>query len=252
MVSDLTDSVNSPINGLKYAPEWAGTNVFLTCLPVEDCSDQLFSEELDCIVGVAELRRKTFSSGRVCARASLAEAGLPAVALPQAADGSVRWPEGVIGSLSHTNEWAVSAIAVCAMTEAIGLGVDLERIQPLETGVLKLIATRAERAELAQAGNTRWHSVALFSMKESIYKCLRRSYGRFIEFQEVEILELAGGRPRVRFCSDALKQQFDPAHLELRIAVTPEHVFTLAWLRQRNEGTESALSGQPQHGSASY
>lgn len=223
---------DSPINGLSYAPEWAGTNIFLSCQVVSDESDQLMPEELVCIKNAAGLRRNTFSSGRAAARTALAQAGLPASALLRNEDGSVQWPEGVLGSLTHTNDWAIAAVAVTAMSEAVCLGVDLEQIQPLNDGVLKLIATDVERTQIAEASSTQWLPVALFSMKESVYKCLRPSFGRFINFHDVEILNLASGRPRIRLITDALQAHCNAEQIELRMAVTSEHVFTLVWLRQ--------------------
>lgn len=221
----------SPINGLSYAPEWAGTNIFLTCRAVGDEMDQLMPVERVCVENAVERRRNTFSTGRVAARAALTDAGLPACALPRNADGSVQWPEGVIGSLTHTDDWAIAAVAVSLMSEAVCLGIDLEKIQPLKEGVLKLVATDAERAEISEATNQHWLAVALFSMKESVYKCLGPSLGQFIEFQDVEIQNLASGRPNIRFLSDALQANYKEEHIELRMAVTPDHVFTLAWLR---------------------
>lgn len=230
----MSDSFNSPINGLSFAPEWAGTNVYLACLTVRDETACLYPEELACLGKAAELRKKTFSSGRQCARNALAEAGLPAVVLPRAEGGAIVWPDGVIGSISHTKDWAVAAVAISAMSDALRMGVDLERIQPLEAGVLNLVATPAEQADLKESGSKRWHATALFSMKESIYKCLRDSFGSFIEFHDVEILELASGRPRIRFINERLREFANPADMELRMAVTPDHVFTLAWLRRRS------------------
>ena len=223
---------DSPINGLNYAPEWAGTNIFLSCRAVADETDQLTQEELGYIADVAERRRNTFSSGRMAARAALAQAGLPTGALLRNSDGSVQWPEGVIGSLTHTDDWAIAAVAVSALSEADFLGVDLEQIQPLKADVLKLIATDVERAGIDEVPNQQWLAVALFSMKESVYKCLRPSFGQFIEFHDVEIRDLASGRPSIRFLSEALQSHCNAEHIELRMAVTPEHVFTLAWLRQ--------------------
>lgn len=230
-MSHLGEPVQNPINGLTYAPEWAGTNVYLACREVGDGFDELYSQELELISASAPLRRRTFATGRYCARAALAEAGLPPVPLLRAEDGAVIWPEGVIGSVSHTNEWAVAAVAVRDMSEALSLGVDLERIQTLEPGVLRLVATAAERAELDEAGGESWQGTALFSLKESLYKCLRPLCGRFIEFAEVEISDIVSGRPRVRFQSEDLRSRFDTSALHLRMAVTPGHVFTLAWLR---------------------
>lgn len=233
MSANLTDtSIREPcpINGLTFAPEWAGTNVYLKSLPVTDCVEQLYPEELPVIASAAQLRRSTFSTGRRCARAAMEQAGLPACALPRCDDGSVGWPEGLLGSLSHTSDWAVAAVAVSAMCEAQCIGVDLERIKPLDEGVIKLIATPVEREELQAASSPVWHATALFSLKESVYKCLARDFGQFIEFHDVQITGLPGGRPQLGFCRNELALRYQPSQLQLRMAVTPWHVFTLVWL----------------------
>ena len=220
-----------PINGLTFAPEWSGTNIFLKSLPVADYMHELYANEHPYVENAAAIRRHTFSSGRYCARSLMLEAGLPATILLRRANGAVLWPEGLIGSLSHTDEWAVAAIALPAMCEAKQMGIDLERIKPLDDNVVKLIAHGAEREELAVAGAPEWHATALFSFKESLYKCLASEYGQFINFYDVEFTGLAGGRPSLRFKNASLAGRYCASQLELRMAVTPLHVFTLIWLR---------------------
>lgn len=228
----IPDDGPNPINGLRQAPEWAGTNVFLACREVAEDVPSLYAEERRIIAASAALRRRTFASGRRCARDALAEAGLPPAMLLRADDGAVIWPEGIIGSISHTQEWAVAAVAVRELCRAQSLGVDLERIQTLGSGVLELVATDEERQALSAAGGSDWQATALFSLKESLYKCLRPLCGRFIDFDEVQISDIAGGRPRLCFRSDELRQRFPVSAVNLRMAVTPAHVFTLAWLEQ--------------------
>lgn len=227
-----TDAQNAcPINGLAFAPEWAGTNIFLKSVSVADMSHELFDEERIAIASASQLRRNTFSSGRSCARAVMHSAGLPACALPRNDDGSVQWPHGLLGSISHTNDWAVAAVAVSSMCEAQNIGIDLERIKSLDDGVLRLIATPSEREELKAASSPTWHSTALFSLKESLYKCLARDFGQFIEFHDAEITEIASGRPILKLKRDELARRFPESSLELRMAVTPWHVFSLVWQR---------------------
>lgn len=220
-----------PINGLTFAPEWAGTNIYLQSQPVSDLTDELFDEERPVIATAAQLRQNTFSTGRSCARAVMLSAGLPACALPKQEDGSVLWPVGLLGSVSHTNDWAVAAVAVSAMCDAQSLGIDLEQIKVLDDGVLKIIAGAAELDELASSSSPAWHATALFSLKESLYKCLARDFGQFIEFHDVEITEIASGRPVLHLKRPDLASRYQVERLQMRMAVTPWHVFTLVWLR---------------------
>ena len=219
------------IDGLNFTPEWSGTHIYFKSLPVADYASTLYQEELPAIAKAAPMRRNTFSSGRHCARALLHEIGLPEAPLVRGSDGSVRWPPGLIGSISHTNDWAVAAIAVPDTSDAQQLGIDLERIKPLEEGVIRLIASGAELEELSEAHLPPWHAMALFSLKESLYKCLASDYGEFINFHDVEITALATGIPSLRFTNKSLARRYAATRLELRMAVTPHHVFTLIWLR---------------------
>ena len=221
-----------PINGLNFAPEWAGTNVFLRSLPVADHVGELFDDELAAIEKASPLRRQTYSSGRVCARSVMADVGVEPCALVRQESGAARWPASLLGSISHTNEWAVAAVALPAMSKAASIGVDLEKIKPMEQGVIDLIATNAEREELSANRSPAWHATALFSFKESIYKCLSADFGQLIEFHDVQINDIASGRPVLHIKRAELNERCPPSQLELRMVVTSEHVFTLVWQRQ--------------------
>lgn len=189
----------------------------------------LLPEETFLIKKSVQIRRNTFSSGRYCARELLKSLGRSSVALLRADDGSIVWPSGYIGSVTHTNEWAVAGVAVQGLTDAISLGIDLETVKPIGDAVLKHIATQRERDELSQSTAQTWHATALFGLKESVYKCLRPSFGFFIRFHDIEIIDIASGRPRLVIVNTRLSQHCDSSDIKLRLAVTPQYVFSLAW-----------------------
>lgn len=225
----MTDTVISPINGLEFAPEWAGTPIHFRCCQVSDYSPSLLPEESALVEKSVQLRQNTFSSGRYCARELLKTLGQPPNVLLRNADGSVAWPDGFTGSVSHTNEWAVAGVAVQGLSDAKSLGIDLEGIRPIGQTVLKHISTEKERQDLDKSTLQTWHVTALFGLKESVYKCLRPSFGSFIRFHDVEITDIASGRPRLTIVNPSLSQHCDSNQIELRLAVTPNHVFSLAW-----------------------
>ena len=224
-----TERTISPINGLEFAPEWVGTAIHFHCEPVSDHQADLFPEEWQLVENSVQLRKDTFSTGRHCARTLLNNMGHDSVALLRNSDGSIRWPDGIQGSVSHTNDWAVAGVAVEGLSEAVSLGIDLERIRPINQAVLKHIATENERKELSESVSQPWHSTALFGLKESVYKCLRPDFGSYIRFHDVEIINVASGRPQLRIVCPELIQHCGFAIIELRLAVTPEYVFSLAW-----------------------
>lgn len=219
----------SPIAALGCPADWAGMPVSIASRPVEECSDSLHTHELSIIQRFGPLRRNTFSSGRRCARDLLNGLGGPSEALLRAQDGSVMWPAGYMGSISHTDEWAVAAVAVESSGVARALGIDLEPRKVLLPKLLAKIATPGEIA--AMQARKDWQSIAIFSLKESLYKCLRPSFGEFIRFHDVEICALDSSRPTVRFCADELANHCDPQELELRLLITADHVFSMVWWR---------------------
>ena len=58
-----------------------------------------------------EERRNEFIAGRHCAREALARIGVSSCALPPDKNRAPQWPEGVIGSISHTGGLCCSVAA---------------------------------------------------------------------------------------------------------------------------------------------
>jgi 4'-phosphopantetheinyl transferase EntD len=132
---------------------------------------ELLPAEAAVIATADPVRRSEFAAGRAVARAALAR--LPAVAgpvLPGPA-GEPRWPDGVVGSITHCAGYRACAVAWARDVAAIG--IDAEPCLALADGLLTAVAGDAERvwlAELSAAGpGIPWDRV-LFSAKESVYK----------------------------------------------------------------------------------
>ena len=226
---------NSVLDG-RWARRFVGTDAVFDVRVVADHADELSDAEREAVARAVARRRNTFSSGRACARTALLGIGVSQVQYPDGLlkqeDGSVGWPVGTIGSISHTDEWAI-AVAASDDQGIVSLGIDLEVIERLHSPVLKTIATDEERIRLAQENVQDWQSAALFSIKESLYKCLRPHHGAFIGFRDVELLipteplkgvsdvvdGLAMYQPSIRFLSDALLAQFDERRLRARVTV---------------------------------
>lgn len=167
-----------------------GTGIAWCAVPAP--GEVLLPIEEQAISGMAPARQQAFAQGRACARFALAQIGLRNVAVPVAEQRAPLWPPGVTGSIAHC---AGRAIAVAARVEVTsGVGVDLEQTGSLERGVLELVCTPTERDWLAQTGNAQL-ARTIFTIKESVYKCLWPRVRRYIDFQEVEIdLRPARGR----------------------------------------------------------
>lgn len=108
--------------------------------------------------GATPARLREFASGRAAFRMACADAGLPGVALPMAADRSPVWPPGIALSITHDGADALAAV----LAGARGVGIDLEPDAPLPADVATEVLTPADMAEAR----------LVFSAKEAAYKAL--------------------------------------------------------------------------------
>jgi 4'-phosphopantetheinyl transferase EntD len=160
---------------------------------------QLFPEEWACIRTAVAKRRAEFGTARVAARRALAVLGLPATSLPPAASGAPQWPPGIVGSITHTDDYCCVVVDRCPPTRSVG--VDVERLRPLDAGTINIILTADERRWLdAQPAAARQELALLFfSAKEAYYKCQYPLSGRMLDFQDVQLeIDAAGGRFEAR------------------------------------------------------
>ncbi|GAB3946415.1 hypothetical protein GCM10027614_39920 [Micromonospora vulcania] len=75
----------------------------------DDWAGELLAAEQACLGERAvESRRRDFTAGRVCARRAMADLGLPASAVPAAADRAPVWPAGVVGAITHTTGYCAA------------------------------------------------------------------------------------------------------------------------------------------------
>src|SRR2546422_1577160 len=119
------------------------------------------------------LRQSIFDMGRACAAELLAELGSGETSVAVAADRSPLWPQGYVGSITHTDD--LLGVAVARRKDFRSIGIDAEAIIPPETTVEidELCMGERERALRDSAGIDRQTFSSLcFSAKESFFKCL--------------------------------------------------------------------------------
>jgi len=155
------------------------------------------------VTGAVPSRRASFLAGRWCAHQAL-RASVPNAAQTIIGIGEFReplWPPGTLGSIAHTEGYALAAAAPRGDVRAIGVDVErwLDDDAPVRIGA-DLAAAGELDALVVQTG---WPAArlltVLFSAKESIYKCLfpevRAHFGFEAAWLErVEAVDGAAGR----------------------------------------------------------
>ncbi|MEO3808440.1 4'-phosphopantetheinyl transferase superfamily protein [Sphaerisporangium sp. B11E5] len=155
----------------------------------------LFPEEEAVISRAVDKRRREFATARLCARRAMAALGVAAAPVLPGPRGEPRWPDGVVGSMTHCTGYRAAVLGRAGQVTSIG--IDAEPDGPLPPGVLGEVALPEEqellRALAAEDARMCWDKL-LFSAKESVYKAWFPLTGRWLGFEEavVEIAPAAG------------------------------------------------------------
>jgi 4'-phosphopantetheinyl transferase EntD len=159
---------------------------------------------------------------RVVASALLARAGLLAAEIGRHPDGQPLWPDGWVGSLTHSRTLGAAALAPAAALRS--LGIDLEDPTRLKPALWPHVLTPAELAIATPA-----RAAAAFSAKEAIYKTLGPLTPELPGFHDVDLLWSDTGEFRVQ---PAAGRTTTSLLSSLRGLAQPhaDHVLALCWL----------------------
>ena len=142
-------------------------------------------EEEPLIAKSVDKRRNEFVTVRHCARLALQQLGLPPVPILKGDKGEPCWPDGVVGSLTHTQGYRGAVVGRSASVRSVG--IDAEPHGVLPDGVLNAISLPAERYEIgALPGGLYWDRI-LFCAKEATYKAWFPLTQRWLGFEDAHI-----------------------------------------------------------------
>ena len=175
------------------APLFPGQVITAELEPAEADDGALLPEEQAAIADAIDKRRQQFAAGRIAARRALASLGVSHFPLVNI-DRVPQWPEGIVGTISHTLGYA--GVAVARRGTIQGLGLDVEGASDLKENIWKTVLTDVEREGVmnlpeADRGLT---AKVIFSAKECLYKCQCSAGGGWLNFKDaiIEIDREAG------------------------------------------------------------
>ncbi len=176
-------------------------------------------------------RHIEYLAGRWCAREAM-RVRHPHHAARIIATGDDRapvWPDGVVGSITHTQGFASAAVADAR--ELRSVGVDSEELFTVERArrLASFFARPGELEALSRSGAFDEAAVAsvVFSVKESVFKCLHPFVRAFFGFHAAELVALTReGELRVRLTERLTGEFREGYELAGRVVVTATHVHT--------------------------
>lgn len=148
-------------------------------------------EEEPLIARSVPKRRNEFVTVRHCARLALQQLGQPPVPILKGEKGEPCWPDGIVGSLTHTAGFRGAVVAHSVDVRSVG--IDAEPHDVLPAGVLDAVSLPAERAELAELPTELHWDRILFCAKEATYKAWFPLTRRWLGFEDAHITVDASG-----------------------------------------------------------
>jgi 4'-phosphopantetheinyl transferase EntD len=149
---------------------------------------ELYPQEAAVVARAVDKRRREFAAGRFCAHSALRQLGVAPGPILPGPKGAPRWPDGVVGSLTHCDGYRAAAVA--RRETLASIGIDAEPNAALPGDVQRLTVLPAERVNLTGLAATHpgihWDRL-LFSAKESVYKAWFPLTGRWLDFTECVI-----------------------------------------------------------------
>lgn len=175
-----TVSLDRSLEELFEAPVAVGT-----APPSADCV--LLPSESSTVSRFVEGRRREYATVRTCARKALAALGHPGAARTAILSGPNReplWPQGYVGSLSHSRHVCCAVVARRYFTPSIG--IDVECAVDMNSSLIEAICSPAEMKTASRLGMSPSQFAALaFSGKESFYKAYFPLTRQFLDFADV-------------------------------------------------------------------
>jgi 4'-phosphopantetheinyl transferase EntD len=144
----------------------------------------LRTDEAHFVADAVDTRRREFAVGRSLAHEALRSIGASAGPIGVGAHRQPLWPADVVGSITHCDGYVAAAVAFRG--DVRSLGVDAEPALPLPAEVVALVASPDELARLDGIGSAAER--VLFSAKESIYKAWFPLTGRWLGFEEGDLI----------------------------------------------------------------
>lgn len=175
-------------------------------------------------------RRDEFMTGRKLAHRALARLGRTAPVIGIGVQRAPVWPDGVIGSIAHSETICVVQLAHASQLRA--LGVDIEPERRLEAELVESISSPGDarcHALFRAAGGD--PGLFGFSIKEAFFKAYYLVTGVLCDFTDVALSPAeTPNTVRARLVNHALPPLLQEREVPVRFGLVTGHVTAGVWL----------------------
>ena len=178
-------------------------------------------------------REQEFLLGRECAESQLHAWGeYSAVEVNE--DRSPAWPQGFVGSISHSDKWVWASVARDVDLRSIGIDTEIVADAKTENQLRTEIATEKEWKTAAKTGlNPRQQFSVVFSAKEAFYKCWYPINPRYFDFADAIVTSASRKRLTIKTARSNPNFGTQPKELNIYFFVNKNEVFTITWMEHK-------------------
>lgn len=146
-----------------------------------------------------EYYEHSFLLGRACAQKALNQIGIQNITVEKSSSGAPIWPKGVQGSITHSLPFA---FAIVTNQKNTYLGIDFEPVISNQDLANKICTEEEKSVFLKPIKDKQIYLktlTAIFSFKESFYKCVYPLVQKYFGFQSISIKYLSFEKKTVIF-----------------------------------------------------
>lgn len=195
---------------LTNRPSWLPKDLSFAAVDVANSETPRWAKAYSTRLKIMSVaRRSEFLAGRLAAELALEALGCPPnrLYIDSSPDRMPVWPLPYVGSISHTDTWAI-AIATSAETYA-SVGVDLVESGSVPPALGNMLAGPREDMAYAAPGLMIDSPAVLFAAKEAIFKAVFPVLRTYFDFTDVS-LQFKGNNFSARSANTRLNAALEP------------------------------------------
>lgn len=167
-------------------------------------------------------RKYEYIAGRICAQKSLENLGVNNFRIESGAKREPIWPKGIVGSISHTKNLAISVVS----SELAAIGIDVEAVLS-EERFESLKSQFLSENEVELIKNDPTLGTIIFSAKESLYKALYPIVETFFGFHDAEVIKFDNNSLHIKLLRQDNKFSLFNKPISIEYLKAEELIFTL-------------------------
>jgi 4'-phosphopantetheinyl transferase EntD len=152
---------------------------------ITDFQRGLMPDEAEIVASAVKKRRDEFEAGRCAARIALGRLGIAARPILHGGNGQPIWPDGIAGSITHSNDLCFAACSRTSSARAIG--IDVERVGRMQRKLWRMVFSDMEQAILREMPDEAVAATVAFSAKEAFMKAQYAASGQIMGLKSMRV-----------------------------------------------------------------